>query len=58
MNTVIKIAAFRLYFPNWHVAVSGEIEVGYKKNVLYAESGWALEQAPQGSGHGTNSDRV
>ncbi|KAJ7404291.1 hypothetical protein WISP_146768 [Willisornis vidua] len=32
--------------------------VGYWKKIFHPEGGWALEQAPQGTGHRTKPDRV
>lgn len=38
--------------------LSQEVQIGYQDKVLYWEGGWALEQVPQGSGHGTDLDGV
>ncbi|RMB97149.1 hypothetical protein DUI87_26433 [Hirundo rustica rustica] len=35
----------------WPEAESGEVYVSYQKKILHPEAGWALEQAPQRSGH-------
>jgi len=39
-------------------AASGEIQIGHKEEVLHWEGWWSLEQALQGSGDGTQPDRV
>jgi len=36
----------------WHGAVTEEVQVRYPEKVLNWEADWALEQAPQGNGHG------
>ena len=36
-----------------HEAVTEEVQAGYQEKVLQQEGGQALEQGPQGSGHGT-----
>lgn len=36
----------------------GEVQVGYVEKILPWEGGWALEQAPQGSGRGTQLVQV
>jgi len=33
--------------------MTGESQVEYQERVLHWEGGWAVEQAPQGSGHDT-----
>ena len=33
--------------------MTGEVQVGYQEKILHQEGSWAMEQASQGSGHGT-----
>ena len=42
----------------WSEVVLGKVWGGYQENVLHPEGGWALEQAPQGSGHSTKPGRI
>ena len=61
LPTVHHILATRTDWENsrkQQQAEPGEVEAGYQEKVFHPEGAWALEQAPQGSGHSTKPERV